>query len=67
MQDPIYEEFPEEKIKVPADDSRHPITLYEAIYDYEGQAEGDLTFKAGNVIEVHEQCVQYNLIMYARI
>ena len=27
-------------------------SLYEAIYDYEGQAEGDLTFKAGDVIEV---------------
>ena len=35
------------------DGSHTPVgSLYEAIYDYEGQAEGDLTFKAGDVIEV---------------
>ena len=47
-QDVIYEEFPEEKVKV----SRPSGLLYEAIYDYEGQADGDLSFKAGEVIEV---------------
>ncbi len=26
--------------------------VYEAIYDYENEAEGDLNFKAGDVIEV---------------
>ena len=26
--------------------------MYEAIYDYENEAEGDLNFKAGDVIEV---------------
>lgn len=36
-------------------DSGHPPvagSLYEAIYDYEGLEGGDLTFKAGDVIEV---------------
>lgn len=67
-EDTIYEEFPEEKLEklkakgagagaagggVVADGGRPPAgSLYEAIYDYEGQAEGDLTFKAGDIIEV---------------
>ena len=56
----IYEEFPEEKLeklkaKAAAASGAGAAgagSLYEAIYDYEGQAEGDLTFKAGDVIEV---------------
>ena len=50
-EDAIYEEFPEEKLKNTA--SKPSMLLYEAIYDYDGQAEGDLTFKAGDVIEVY--------------
>ena len=26
--------------------------MYEAVYDYDGQAEGDLSFLAGNIIQV---------------
>ena len=57
----IYEEFPEDKIKLPAESSRATnAQLYEAIYDYEGQAEGDLSFKAGEVIEVCTIMFTYN-------
>ena len=63
VEEVIYEEFPEEKLEklkakaaaAAAADGGHPPpvgSLYEAIYDYEGQADGDLTFKAGDVIEV---------------
>ena len=63
VEEAIYEEFPEEKLAklkgkktaAAAVDSGYPPaagSLYEAIYDYEGQAEGDLTFKTGDVIEV---------------
>ena len=63
MDEVIYEEFPEEKLEklkakaaaAAATDGGHPPAglLYEAIYDYEGEADGDLTFKAGDVIEVN--------------
>ena len=64
VEEAIYEEFPEEKLEklkakaaavvTVAGDGNHPPVgfLYEAIYDYEGQADGDLTFKAGDIIEV---------------
>ena len=64
VQEAIYEEFPEEKLKMAADDGRPPAgSLYEAIYDYEGQADGDLTFKAGDIIEVKFHYMYCNIFM----
>ena len=33
-------------------EGREEWKLYEAVYDYEGEAEGDLSFSAGDIIEV---------------
>lgn len=49
---PVKEQLPSSPPPPSGDQGSTEAVMYEAVYDYDGQAEGDLSFLAGNIIQV---------------
>ena len=49
---PVKEQLPSSPPPPSGEEGSTETVMYEAVYDYEGQAEGDLSFLTGNIIQV---------------